>query len=86
MAEEHVGVLAVLDNLASEYGLELDLLAARREIAAMLRAFTEALAREIKAPAFAASAENYRKPVLRLGAQILADWELKPLERMPAAA
>lgn len=85
-AEEHLQVLGKLDHVAATHGLEAQLFAARSEIAAVLRSLKEALVKELRAPQFAAAAEAYRRPVLRLARDVLAKWELNELANAARAA
>lgn len=85
-AEERVSLLVGLDRIAVSHGLEKELFSARAEVASLVRALKMELMRELRAPRFAAEAEAYRGPVLRLSRDILAEWEIGELEQAPRAA
>jgi hypothetical protein len=85
-AAERVSLLIGLDRIAALHGLEKELFAVRAEVASLVRVLKKELMRELRAPRFAAEAEAYRGPVLRLSRDILAEWELGELEQAPRAA
>lgn len=80
-AESFAHILAQLNGLAETYGLGRRLTIAQAEVVSTVRTLQRGLVREIRAARRGDHAEEYRRPVLNLCAEVLGAVEAAELKR-----